>query len=1113
MNKKFKIAIMIMSVVIGFICISVFQAKSENIFSNHNPVSGKFKVDINESRRLQASLALHSGQKNFGDSTIVYGSVVNAEGAPVIGATVKIKGTDRGTTCNDKGNFFLTNVNQNELIEISAIGYQSTEVKLDKNKNITVILKSSINTLSGITVSTGYQNIPKERATGSFTEIDNAVLNEQAGTNILDRLNGVASSVSFDHKVSYQKKLGFTIRGLSSINGPQDPLIIVDNFPYDGDINNINPNDVQSITILKDAAASSIWGTKAGNGVVVITTKNGHFNQPLKVEVNTSLSITGKPDLMSLRTISSSDYIDVEKMLFNNGYYDPYLNNTFYHSAVSPVVDLLAQERAGIISPAETNAQINEYSHTDIRKQYLKYMYGHGVAQQYAVNLQGGSQRMAYYLSAGYDKDMDVLSNDNDRKTFRIKNEYSPFANLKLSLGLQYTQTTTASGKPAFGSITINQGQWQIPYLAFADANGNPLSVAKVYRSEYTDTVGGGNLLDWKYYPLEDYKHNTNKTNQHDLLANLGVNYRIFKGLNIDVKYLYERQSLSLDNLEDLESYAARDLINEFSQVNTSTGEVTYIVPLGAILNTSGTILESQDARGQINYNNTWGKNSLTAIAGSEIRQAKTNGNYNTFYGYNSQTDITSPVDYVNAYPTSIGWDLNIPGGSGLSGTLNRYVSFYGNAAYTYAGKYIISASGRRDASNLFGVSTNNKWNPLLSTGMAWLISNESFYQSSWLPYLKMRATYGYSGNTDPSRTGVVTLVQNGPNWPNNFPTDRVNQFSNPSLRWEKVRTVNLGIDFKIRNNILSGSIEGYLKKGLDLFGPTPIDPTAGMNGQDAIMENVADMKGKGIDININSKNIDRQFKWSTHFLISYSSSKTSKYYNDPNSYSGLFIGNGSAINPLVGKPLYSIGAFRWAGLDDKGNPQGYIAKTISEDYITITQQTPVSDLIFKPSLPVYFGSVINNFDWKNIHLTVNITFKAGYYFMKPSIGYSNLYSNGASIGTSDFSERWQQPGDEKKTSVPSMIYPGNDYRDEFYQSSTILLERADNIRLRYINASYDLAPKLFRKTSIRHLQIYVYASNLGILWRANKDGIDPDYLSYTPPPGKTYTLGIRADF
>jgi TonB-linked SusC/RagA family outer membrane protein len=1111
MNKNFKLTVMRLSTVICLIYISFSLAKAGEISSNHNPTAGKYEADINGLKRLQ--LPLYPGQENFLDTTVIHGTVINEKGEPVAGVTVRIKGSNRGSTCDDKGNFLLTNVHQNEILEVSAIGFQPTEVRLNGNKKLTVVLKSSINTLSGITVSTGYQEIPKERATGSFTQIDNAVLNEQVGTNILDRLNGVASGVSFDNKVSYQKKLGFTIRGLSSINGPQDPLIIVDNFPYDGDNNNINPNDVQSITILKDAAASSIWGARAGNGVVVITTKNGHFNQPLKVEVNTSVSITGKPDLMSLRTISSGDYIGVEETLFNKGYYDSYLNNTFYHPAVSPVVDLLAQERAGTISSTEANAQINAYGQMDIRKQYLKYMYGQGVAQQYAVNLQGGSERMAYYLSAGYDKDIDVLSNDNNRMTFKIKNEYRPLANLELSLGLQYTQTTTASGKPSYGSITINQGQWQIPYLAFTDANGNPLPVAKVYSSEYTDTVGGGKLLNWKYYPLEDYKHNTNKTDQHDLLANIGANYKIFKGLNIDLKYLYERQSLSWNNLEDLESYTARDLINEFTQIDPSSGQVTYIVPLGDILNTSNTILESQDVRGQINYDHTWGKNNLTAIAGSEIRQAKTTGNNNTFYGYDSQTDISSPVDYVNAYPTSIGWDLNIPGGSGLSGALNRYVSFYGNAAYTYANKYTFSLSGRRDASNLFGVSTNNKWNPLWSTGMAWLISNESFYHGGALPFLKLRATYGYSGNTDPSRTGVVTLVYNSPIFPSSLPSTRVNQFSNPELRWEKVRTVNIGIDFSSKNEILSGSIDGYLKKGIDLFGPVPIDPTAGLNGQPTIMKNVANMKGKGIDINITSKNINRQLKWSTNFIISYSSSETSKYYNDPNGYSGLFIGNGSSINPLAGKPLYSIGAYKWAGLDDKGNPQGYMGKDISEDYTTITQQTPVSDLIFKPSLPQYFGSVINNLEWKNIQLTVNITFKAGYYFMKPSLGYNNLYGHGATIGSSDFSKRWQQPGDEKKTNVPSMIYPGNDYRDEFYLSSATLLEKADNIRLRYINASYDLAPKVLRNTSVRHLQIYMYASNLGILWRANKDGIDPDYISSTPPPGKTYTIGIRANF
>lgn len=1046
------------------------------------------------------------------DTFHLRGKIINETGAPLSGVTVRIKGSTKGSTTDANGDFSLIGINEGASIMVSNIGYQTIEKKLKGTNDITIILKKDINLLESVTVSTGYQEIPKERATGSFNFINNNTLNQQVGSNILDRIDGVTNSVLFP-KQTLQNGPDFMIRGLSTINGPKNPLIIVDNFPYEGDINNINPNDVESITILKDAAAASIWGARAGNGVIVITTKKGHHNQPLTVNVNTDVIITPKPDLLSLRTISSSDYIDVEQMLFNNGYYNRYLNNTSNYPAVSPVVEILEKQKEGLISASDAAAQVNNYRDIDIRRQFQKYMYQQALSQQYSVNLSGGSNRMTHYFSAGYDKGIDWLANENNRFTFRTQNSYSPVKNLNLTLGAQYTQANDASGKPAYGSIAINNGQWQVPYLQFVSQDGNPLPVAIGYRKGYTDTAGNDKLLDWNYYPLEDYKHNTTKMFQQDVLANIGLNYEFYKGISLDVKYLYERQSTISKNYEDPQSYAARDMINRFSEIDPTTGTVNYIVPMGGILSQNNTILTSQDFRGQINYNHTWNQNSIAAIAGSEIRQTVTSGNNNTYYGYNDETDITSGVDFSHTYPTlPNGRNSRIPGSGSLSDKLNRYVSFYANASYTYANKYTLSASGRRDASNLFGVSTNNKWNPLWSAGFAWEISNEAFYKIDWLPYLKLRLTDGFSGNTDPSRTGIATLVLSGPLPPSNLPTSRVNQFPNPDLRWEKVQMINIGIDFEIRKQIATGSIEAYLKKGSDLYGSAPFDPTAGLDGQDGLIRNVANMQGKGMDINITTNNITRKIKWKTTFLFSYNTNKTTKYFIDSSILSGSLVSNGYAISPIAGKPLYSIIAFPSVGLDANGNPEGYIGKEISTDYYTITQKTRKENLIYKSSLPIIFGSLINTFQWENFSLNINISYDLGYYFMKPSLNYSALFNNGAVIGSSDFSKRWQKPGDEKITNVPPMIYPADDNRDFFYTNSEVLINRADNIRLKYININYSFSRLERTKAPFTSLQLYANISNIGILWRANKDKIDPDYISSIPQPC-SYSIGIRAGF
>ena len=694
--------------------------------------------------------------------------------------------------------------------------------------------------------------------------------------------------------------------------------------------------------------------------------------------------------------------------------------------------------------------------------------------------------------------------------SIRSTNVYKPVKNLQVSVGVQYTQSTSQSGKPDYGSI--KSGQWGVPYLQFADAKGNPLPIAQYLSKSYTDTAGAGKLLDWNYYPLEDYKHSVTTINQQDLLANIGISYQVKGGLSFDVKYLFERQTSRTNNLNDNQSYYTRDLINTFSQIDPNIGAVTYIVPNGGILNVSNSLLESQDVRGQTNYSHTYGKHDLVLLAGGEIRQAHNTGINTTYYGYDPNTLLTSNVDLVNYYPSYInGGTTNIPSNNLLTDRLNRYVSVYANGAYTYDNKYTISASGRRDASNLFGVNTNNKWKPLWSVGASWALSNESFYHVEWLPYLKLRATYGYTGNTDPFSTGILTVFYVNPQPPSNLPWTKINALLNPDLRWEQVKTINVGLDFRTLHDRIYGTIEGYIKNGLNLIGATAFDPSAGLNDQNTISKNVASMNGKGIDVTLNAKIFDHAFKWNTTILFSYNSSKTSKYYLDSNLLSSSFVGPGTIINPIPGQPLYSIGAYKWAGLDSQGNPQGYIDKKASTDYYTLTQLSKKEDLIYKPVMPVYFGSFINTFSWKELTLSINIVYRFRYYFMKPTLSYSSLFSGGATVGSGDYLKRWQKQGDEGITNVPSAIYPADQNRDLFYSYSMINVDKGDNIKIQYINLSYDFS-KIVKKVNFSHLQLFLNSSNWGMIWKANKDGIDPDYIG-APKIGKTYAIGIKTGF
>ncbi|HKZ66435.1 MAG TPA: TonB-dependent receptor plug domain-containing protein, partial [Chitinophagaceae bacterium] len=273
------------------------------------------------------------------------GKIISEKADPIASATIILKRTNASAISAANGEFIVPGAWPHDTIIISATGYETHEEYINESGFITVVLKPVIKTLQEVVLSTGYQQIPKERATGSFTHIDNKLFNQQVGTDVLSRLQYIANGLAtLPQRVSPGKDI--MIRGVSTIEGLSGPLIIVDNFPYDGDITNINPNDVESVTLLKDAAAASIWGARAGNGVIVITTKKGRYNQKLRVELIANLSIVNKPDLFKIKTISTGDFIDMEMDLFSRGFYDAYLQFAPSYPQ-SPLVDLLEKERNG----------------------------------------------------------------------------------------------------------------------------------------------------------------------------------------------------------------------------------------------------------------------------------------------------------------------------------------------------------------------------------------------------------------------------------------------------------------------------------------------------------------------------------------------------------------------------------------------------------------------------------------------------------------------------------------------------------------------------------------------------------------------------------------------
>lgn len=1058
-------------------------------------------------------LMLMVGTHVFGQQVNkITGRLVTTAGDPVAYATIILKGSGTVMKADANGNFSMPYNGKADTLFITHIGYApvSVPVKGYPAQPLYITLKEAAGLMEEVIVNTGYQQLPKERATGSFTQIDNATFNQQVSADVISRLPAVANGLSEGRKTSqggYTANGNILIRGLSTINGPSSPLIILDNFPYDGDINNINPNDVESVTLLKDAASASIWGARAGNGVIVITTKKSGFHQKTKIELNSNFKITQKPDLYYAKVISSPDLINVEKFLFNNQYrFDDTLNST--HPPFSPAYEILFNQQNGVITASEATNELAALSNHDMRSDLNKYIYKNGVNQQYALNIQGGSENIAWLLSGGFDKDLDVLSAGYNRVSLRSENTIRLTPDLQLATSVLYTQSKSTSGRPGYGNILTVNGP--VPgYTFLADANGNPLPVAKDYRQFYLDNIAGSVPEDWNYYPLEDYQYAHTRNDLQDALGDISLSYRPGKGFTAAVKYQYERQAGNDANYYDEQSYYARNLINTFYQPG---GNVMYPVPKGGIADFATNTTTANNLRAQLTYNHAWGDNEITALAGYENRQTRMQGNSHRVYGYDNDILTTVPVDLVNIYPSYVtGDEFYVPDNSGVDETLNRFISYFANAAYTYKQKYTLTVSGRRDASNLFGVNTNDKWNPLWSAGAGWLISSEKFYHAVFLPKLRLRATYGVSGNIDPSLTAVTTLNYGATSPYTMQPYAMVNKYYNPDLRWEKSRQLNIGLDFSTAHNRIAGSVDYYIKRGVDLYGPAPLDYTAGL-GIRYITKNAADMVAHGMDVEVNSLNIDGRLRWTTHLNTSIYHDKVTSYFLSTTDGSN-FINDGIGISGIVGKPVNSVLSYKWAGLDPAtGGPRGYLHGKVSEDYDNIVGGgTPLSDLVYSgPGLPTLCGSMGNTISYKHISLTAVITYKFGYYFRKQSISYSTLFSS--LNGTADFANRWQKPGDELHTNVPSMVYPANSSRDQFYNGSEVLIEKGDNVRLQYITISWDME-KLFKRLPAAAITLYVSVNNIGIIWRANKDHLDPEYTIGSIPPSKNIAIGLRANF
>ncbi|MEJ5994395.1 SusC/RagA family TonB-linked outer membrane protein [Pedobacter sp. Du54] len=1092
------------------VSISVKNASVKNVLDKcfeNQPLFYKIKdKTITIEIKLPPSIETKRIQLNQLDTR---GMVIDEVGMPLSGAGISVKGLNKSTITNNQGEFLLTGVNDDAILVISYIGYVTQEIPVKPEMGGVKLLRSNDELNEIQIVSTGYQMLPKERATGSFSVMNINKLNRKVSLDILSRLEDEIPGLVFNRKGANP----ITIRGTSTINSNSYPLIVVDNFPYDGDISNINPNDVERITVLKDAAAASIWGARAGNGVIVIDTKKGKLNNSPRFSFNSNLTVSEKQNLFYEKKISTSQFIDIETDLFNKGFY----RNTeisVNKAPLSPIVETLIAQRDGKITANDAKTTIDGLRSLDARNDFSDYILQNPYNQQYALNLSGGSDKQQYYISGGYDRNLKgEVGNSYKRVSINASNSYFLVdRKLQIKTELFYTKGSTAQNNPGFTSLTLNA---RYPYLQLIN-NGIAATVDNQYRSSYLNTFTETNegLLDWTYKPLEEIELNDNSVNTTDYRLNFGANYQFLPTLRADILYQYGQGLNVGNNYRSQATFYTRNLINGITIINAD-GSLTRPIPLGGILDRATTNTISQNARMQLNFSPTLGnRHSLNALAGTEIRDVNIEEERYRLYGYDEEHETSKTVDYTTSFkrliiPTTT---LLIENGDSRGVLTDRFLSYYANGAYSYNKRYVVSASARFDQSNLFGVKTNQKGVPLWSAGAKWNIHEEAFYKLDYLDQLSLRATYGYSGNVNKNLSAYATAIYNqGVGNSNNagtrLPYGTIVNPPNPELRWERVKNLNLGVDFSSKNQRINGTVEYFKKVGIDLIGTTPFAPSSGIL---TFTGNTANTKAYGIDFNLNTINFQGSVRWNSIFLFSYNHDEVTDYKVDATAtdyvQTGINLGK-----PLIGKPLYAVYSYQWAGLDAaNGDPQGYLNGEISKDYQKIIADARPNTILYHGSArPTVFGVLRNEVAYKGFTLSTSISYRMGYYFRNTSIRYGT--DMGLSSGHIDYTKKWNAPGDERTTYVPSIPLAANTNRDAFFTYSSILVEKGDHIRLQDVNLSYEFAKRYLNTLKLKRAQVYLYANNMGVLWQASKTGLDPDYQ--TGPPPKTIALGLKVDF
>lgn len=1063
---------------------------------------------------------------------LVTGKVTEENGTPAPGVVVRATKTQKVAVTNATGEYSIMAAADDKLI-FTFIGYETVERNIKGARRVDITIRVGAAKGLGEVVVTGFQEIDKRKFAGASTKIKGDDVRMDGTTDVSRALEGKVAGVSVQNvSGTFGAAPKVRIRGVTSLTGENKPLWVVDGIALEDVINvtndqlssgdpstllassvaGLNMNDVEDIYILKDAAATSLYGARAMNGVVVINTKKGRTGN-LVVNYTGNFSSQLRPSYDNFNIMNSADQMSVDAEIARKGL----LNLSDLGNAADKGVYGKMYDELQTIDP--TTGKFLLENTVDGRRKFLEryakantdwfhILFRNSTIQEHTISLSGGSDKMRSYFSVGFYNDNGWTVADNvKRYTFNSQNNFT-FSN-KVSAALIATGSVRQQRAPGTVARTTDAFYGKMS----RDFDINPYNYALNTSRALTayDETGNLEYFTRNYAPfniLNELKNNYLNLSVVDIKLQGSLSYKITSHIRYDflgaIRYAKTNQEdIVKENSNKAEAYRA-----DYNATIANANRFLYkdpddpnalpqiVLPVGGLYNRNENSLTNYNFRNSVNYTQSFGLHDVNVLIGQEVKYADRQNAVNTGYGY--QYDYGGSV-IANYLALKKDAEANLPY-FGMSKTYDRYAAFYGTAAYTYNNRYNFTGAIRTDGSNRLGESRTARWLPTWSLSGAWNIDQEKFIQRAKnINLLKLRVSYGLTADLGvATNSSVVLRAQNTlrPYASEIEPGIYIQDLENADLTWEKQYSLNVGVDAGFFDGRLTTTVDLYKKNGFDLIENIK---TSGIGGQDTKFANYADLSTKGVELTIGGEIIrNKDFGWKLALTAGYNKNKIRNARNTPIIFDQV-VPEGGNKN---GYPVSSLFSLDYKGLEPTtGIPLFVNEKGETSREINL-QDVETKYLVYEgPVDPPLAGGITNSFRYKTFSLSVLITYQAGNKIRLNPV-FKSTYSD-LDAFPKEFLDRWTLPGDENHTNIPGIIDALTNYRMggaypyNAYNYSSARVADGGFARLKYVALTYNLPQRFTNKIGFNNLSLTASGSNLWLLYADPKlKGQDPEFFN-----------------